>query len=165
MAPVLGARAGTVRQGPPLRGAAGGVSEARGRTAFTLGELLVAMAFATLAILLVVELAIACMRANQKGGDLMLANGLASQAVEQMVYSLPPISDSFWSTPQAFLYNSSSISLNGVPFQQDVYLTQLDTIQQGLKMVLVNVSWGSGSGGRTGYGAQVVQATRMIYAH
>ena len=137
----------------------------RRRKAFTLAEIILAIGLTVVAVLSAIALGISAMQSNQKSSDLMLASTLATQTTESFVYGLPGVTDPFWSTVQTGIYQTSSVQLGNSTFEQDLFLQDLSSTQAGLKMVLVNVSWGSGATGRTGYGQQSVQVSRLIYGH
>lgn len=137
------------------------------RQAFTLAEIVVALGLFVIAVLSAVALAISALRSNQKGSDQMVANALAGRVLEEFVYSLPDASDSFWTrTTFASPYELPPVANLGTGvYQPALYLTDLASVGQGMKMATVNVTWGNGVAGQTGYGQQVASISRLIYAH
>lgn len=136
----------------------------RGRSGFTLAEAILALGLSVVIILVAVALGITATRSNQKSSDIVAANGWAAQEMENYVYGLPPGSDPFWSTTSyAVPYATDDVQLGTSKFHCDFYLTDMGSVGAGLKKVVVNVTWGSGTVGQTGYGQQVTSLARLIY--
>jgi len=131
----------------------------------TLAEILLSLALCVVAVLSAIALAIASLRANTKSSDTLVAQGRASQVLEEFVYQLPPSTDSFWATTTfATPYQQDITSIGGKPFQARLYLTSLAATAPGLLRCVVNVTWQSAHTGQAGQGIQVAEVTRLLYA-
>lgn len=125
------------------------------------------MGLCAVAILTALSLAISALRSHQKGSDLEVGNAWAGQLLEQFVYGLPGTTASFWSSGAfASPYQTDSIRLGSTTFEGSVFLTDLSSAgSSGIRMVTVNVTWGSGAAGRMGSGQQTTALARLVYAH
>ena len=132
----------------------------------TLAEAILALGLSVVVVLMAVALAITALRSNQKSADQTVACSWGGKVLENFVYSLPPSTDSFWSSSTSSgLYLTDNVVLGTTPFKSELFVTDLASVGAGTKLVTVNVSWGSGVQGRTGYGQQVASLARLIYAH
>jgi len=143
---------------------AGASSRVSSKYGYTLAEVLLSLGICVTFLLTAVDLSISALRSNQKSTDQMTAEALAGQSAELFIYGLPSSSsDPFWSTTTySSPYLQDSVTLGNSTFSEDIYLTDLSSVTVGLKEVKVVVSWGSGAAGRTGYGSQAVEATRVV---
>ncbi len=129
---------------------------------------MLALGLAVVAVLSAIALGISATQSNQKLSDQTSATALANQEIEQFVYALPSATDTFWSRSAASFnspYQTDPIQLGNTPFVATIFLPDVSTLGSGVRLAVVNVSWGSGAQGRTGYGQQAVQISRLIYAH
>lgn len=132
----------------------------------SLAEVLIAMGLIVVAILTSIALSISASRSHQKSGDLALANGYASQVMDDFLYGLPASSDPFWgNTSFSDPYLQDQVNLGGKDFNADLHLESLASVTPGLLRCTVNVTWQSGVQGQAGQGLQVTQVSRLIYGH
>ena len=140
--------------------------KAKKLAAFSLAEIILSLGLCVVAVLSAIALGISASQSNQKLTDQAIATGLANQEMNQLIYALPASTDPFWNlTTFGSPYESDTVQLGRMPFQVSIFLQDLSSMGSGMRMALVNVSWDSGVQGRTGYGMQSVQASRLIYAH
>jgi Tfp pilus assembly protein PilV len=140
----------------------------RQRPAFTLAEVLLALALAVVAVMSAIALGVSSMQGNQKITDQATATSLGYQEIERFIYGAPNITDPFWTqTNYSRPYQTDQVTLGSTPFDADLFVDDLTSIGAGsdLKRVVLNVSWNSGAVGKAGSGQQVIQVERLLYAH
>lgn len=137
----------------------------KNRVGLTLAEVLLSLGMCAVVILSAVALSISALRSNEKSSDVLAANSLAAQKLEEFVYALPPAAHPWWSqTSYTSPYAQDVVQLGPTRFTSTLYLHSLATVTPGMVRAVVNVTWKSAEEGQAGQGIQVAEVARLLYA-
>lgn len=130
---------------------------------YTLAEVLLALALAVVVVLTLVGLSLTALQGNQKSSDLVAAQSLSHQWLEQEIYGAQGISGAaIWAgSSDTTPYIEKTHLVGKKEFVAAFYSSDVtDTAMPNLKKCRLRVSWWSGAEARQGYGRLYTEATR-----
>lgn len=140
------------------------------RRAFTLAEVLLALALITVALLSLIGLCVQALHTGSKSADLSVGVMLAEQEVERLAYAAENAPGSaFWTTNSATtVYASQTVTVGNGSFDTSLYVTDVGGVfappAKRLKQIHSVVTWtDAGSNGRPGQGRLRATAVRLLH--
>ena len=154
------------------------MTRSRRLTAFTLGEVLVALGLVSVAILSILALSIAIARTNQESVDQSVGGLVATQLLDSMIDRLradPPsgLREDFLNSEYTLSpFDSGTIVNNGTEYQYEIFVTTVknssgdvvgEAMGRRLKKVDVKISWWDAKDTeRQGYGKLQFAQSRLV---
>jgi len=133
-------------------------------SAFSLPEVVLAVALAAIVVLLLVALGLSALKSNQKASDQVLAQSLAHQWVERELYQAQQnASSGLWSAnSDTSAYSTQQVSVGLNSYQMALYVSDFnDPATPRLKRLRLRVSWWDGDDRRAGYGRLSTEVIRF----
>ena len=136
-----------------------------GSKGYTLAEVLLALALAVVVVLTLVGLSLTAHTGNQKSSDLMAAQSLAHQWLEEEIYAAQGIPGAaIWAAnSETNPYQEKRTMVGHSEYLSAFYSSDVtDPGMPSLKKCHLRVSWWNGAEGRPGYGRLYTEATRYV---
>jgi Tfp pilus assembly protein PilV len=136
-----------------------------GSKGYTLAELLLALALAVVVVLTLLGLGLTALSGNQKSSDLLAAQSLAHQWLEEEIYGAQGLPGAaIWAaSSDVNPYTQKTTQLGNCEYTAAYYASDVtDPGLPGLKKCRLRVSWWSGAEARQGYGRLYTEATRYV---
>jgi len=137
------------------------------RVAFSLAELILAIALVTIVLLTLVALSLTAMKSNRKATDSSTGQLVAEQRVDQLVYGMQSdTTAAIWGHNLPSAYSVDQVNVSNTDFTVAVYARDPDpalVTPNRLKRVEVVTSWwNAGSSNRAGIGELEARFVRIV---
>ncbi|MBS2038967.1 hypothetical protein JST97_28550 [bacterium] len=133
--------------------------------AYTLAEVLLALALSVIVVLTLVGLGLTALSGNQKSTDLTAAQSLCHQWLEEEIYGAQADSSApIWAanSPTA-PYQQKQAKVGNTDYAAAYYASDVsDAAMPNLKLCRLRVSWWGGAEARQGYGRLYTEALRYV---